>query len=313
MEKLMLKTEGDTHVIVTRRFAAVPEAVYRAHLEPALIKKWMLGPDGWTMPVCNNEARPGGKIHYEWANGKGGGFYLTGEFLELTPFSRIVHVERMHLPDPTPDNYIGTTFDADGTGTLMTMRMTLPDAGTRAAMLATGMEHGMEASYVRLEGLANNAALAPQIIRTIARHTAVIHLSIPRAAMMQVFGPAVEELATTLTAQGTPPKGSAFAHHFKMSPGTFDFELGFITDTPVTPAGRVKPGHWPASDAAHAVYYGPYNGLPSAWGEFDFWMKAQGLAQAEDLWEHYVVGPHSTPDPAAWRTELHRPIIGIKP
>jgi hypothetical protein len=35
----------------------------------------------------------------------------------------------------------------------MTMRMTLPDAATRAKMLATGMEHGMEASYVRLEAL----------------------------------------------------------------------------------------------------------------------------------------------------------------
>ena len=81
MNKLMLKTEGDKHVVVTRRFAATPEAVYRAHIEPALIKKWMLGPDGWTMPVCNNDARPGGKIHYEWADGKGGGFYLTGEFL----------------------------------------------------------------------------------------------------------------------------------------------------------------------------------------------------------------------------------------
>ncbi len=151
MNKLTLKTEGDTHVIVTRHFAAAPEAVYRAHTEPELIQKWMLGPEGWTMPVCINEARPGGKIRLEWSNGKGQGFYLTGECLELEPYSRIVHVERMHLPDPTPDNHIETTFAANGSGTLMTMRMTLPNAETRAAMLATGMEHGMEASYVRLE------------------------------------------------------------------------------------------------------------------------------------------------------------------
>jgi uncharacterized protein YndB with AHSA1/START domain len=59
----------------------------------------------------------------------------------------------MHLPDPTPDNHIETTFEPDGTGTLMTMRMTLPDAQTRAAMLATGMERGMEASYARLENM----------------------------------------------------------------------------------------------------------------------------------------------------------------
>jgi uncharacterized protein YndB with AHSA1/START domain len=153
MSKMTLKTEGDKQVVVTRRFAAPPEAVYRAHTEPALIQKWLLGPDGWTMPVCISEARPGGKIRYEWANGKGGGFYLTGEYLELTPYSRIVHVERMHLPDATPDNRVETRFDPVGAGTLMTLRMTLPDGKTRAAMLATGMEHGMEASYARLEGM----------------------------------------------------------------------------------------------------------------------------------------------------------------
>ena len=102
------------------------------------------------MPVCINEAKPGGKFRYEWTNGKGGGFHITGEYVELEPYSRIVHIERMHLPDPTPDNHIETRFEADGAGTLMTMRMTLPDAKTRAAMLATGMERGMGASYDRL-------------------------------------------------------------------------------------------------------------------------------------------------------------------
>lgn len=153
MSKMMLKTEGDRYVVVTRRFAAPPEAVYRAHTEPDLIQKWLLGPDGWTMPVCISDARPGGKIRYEWSDGKGGGFHLTGEYLELEPYSRILHVERMHLPDPTPDNHVETRFDRDSDGTLMTLRMTLPNAEVRKAMLATGMEHGMEASYVRLEQL----------------------------------------------------------------------------------------------------------------------------------------------------------------
>ena len=153
MSKMILKTEGDAHIVVTRRFTAPPEAVYRAHMDPKLIQKWMLGPDGWTMPVCINEAKPRGKFRYEWRNGRGEGFYITGQFLELEPFTKIVHVERMYLPDPTPDNHVETRFEADGTGTLMTMRMTLPDTQTRAAMLQTGMEQGMEASYVRLEGL----------------------------------------------------------------------------------------------------------------------------------------------------------------
>lgn len=153
MSKLTLKTEGDTHIVVTRRFAAPPEAVYRAHTDPILVQKWLLGPEGWTMPVCINEAKPGGRFRYEWQNAKGQGFYITGEILELRPYSLIVHVERMFLPERTPDNHVETTFVADGTGTLMTIRMTLPDAQTRAAMLATGMERGMEASYARLEGM----------------------------------------------------------------------------------------------------------------------------------------------------------------
>lgn len=153
MTKLTLKTEGDRFVVLTRRFVAPPEAVYRAHIDPQLVQKWCTGPDGWTMSVCVNDARPGGKIRYEWTNVDGQGFYLTGEFVELEPHRRIVHIERMHLPDPTPDNHVETQFEPDGAGTLMTMRMTLPDENTRSMMLSTGMEDGMEASYVRLEGM----------------------------------------------------------------------------------------------------------------------------------------------------------------
>ncbi len=151
MSKMTLETVGDSNLVVKRRFKATPELIYRAHTDPKLIQQWMLGPDGWKMPVCISEARPGGKIRYEWTDGKGGGFHLTGEYLELEPFARIVHVERMHLPDATPDNRVETKFDRDGAETLLTMLMTLPDAKTRAAMLESGMEHGMEAGYVRLE------------------------------------------------------------------------------------------------------------------------------------------------------------------
>lgn len=153
MSKLELQLEGDTHVVVTRRFAVKPELVYRAHTDCEIIPRWLTGPDGWTMPVCECDHRPGGKIRYEWENGEGHSFSLTGEILEVEPFRRLVHVERMHLPDPTPDNHVETTFEPDGEGTFMTMRMTLPDKATREMMLATGMADGMETSYVRFEAL----------------------------------------------------------------------------------------------------------------------------------------------------------------
>ena len=148
----------------------------------------------------------------------------------------------------------------------------------------------------------------PEIIQTEVQHAATIHLTIPRNEMMKVFGPAVGELMAALAEQGTGPVGAVFAHHLKMSRNTFDFELGVKVSAPVKATGRVKPGQLPAVKVARAVYSGPYEGLPSAWGEFDKWMRANGHEQAENLWEVYSVGPQSSPDPANWRTDLNRPL-----
>ena len=148
----------------------------------------------------------------------------------------------------------------------------------------------------------------PQIIQTTAQAAATIHLTVPRSDMMKVFGPAVGELMAALAAQGVEPIGAIFAHHLTMSPDIFDFELGVKVSAPVTATGRVKPGELPAAKVARTVYSGPYEGLPTAWGEFDTWMKANGHEQAANLWELYSVGPQSTPDPADWRTELNRPL-----
>lgn len=153
MSALTLATEGDATLVVTRRFAAPPAAIWRAHTEPGLLRRWLLGPEGWRMTECVSEPRPGGRIRFAWEDGEGRGFHLTGEYLELDPPHRILHVERMHLPDPTPDNRVETHLEPDGSGTRLTLRMTLPDAAARAAMLASGMEHGMEASYARLDAL----------------------------------------------------------------------------------------------------------------------------------------------------------------
>jgi len=148
----------------------------------------------------------------------------------------------------------------------------------------------------------------PEIVQTTSHSAAVIHLTVPRNEMMKVFGPAVGELMTALAAQGVEPISAVFAHHLKMSPDIFDFELGVKVSTPVKPTGRVKPGALPAAKVARTVYSGPYEGLFAAWGEFNTWMKANGHEPADHLWELYAVGPQSTPDPAGWRTQLNRPL-----
>jgi len=148
----------------------------------------------------------------------------------------------------------------------------------------------------------------PEIVQTKPEMAAVIHLTIPRAEMMKSFGPAVGELVAELAKQGLTPQGAVFAHHLTMSAATFDFELGFRINTPVKANGRVKPCELPAARVARTIYSGPYEGLHPAWGEFNQWMKANGLRQAAGLWEVYSVGPETTPDPANWRTELNRPL-----
>ena len=149
----------------------------------------------------------------------------------------------------------------------------------------------------------------PKIVRTEARLAAVIHIAVPRAEMMRAFGPAVAELLAVVSAQGVGPAGPVFAHHLRMEPGIFDFELGVAVTSPVSPSGRVAPGKLPATTVARTIYHGPYDGLPSAWGEFEAWIAAEGHESAADLWECYVEGPHSSPDPSTWRTELNRPLL----
>jgi effector-binding domain-containing protein len=150
----------------------------------------------------------------------------------------------------------------------------------------------------------------PQITQTSGQQTAIIRLTVPRTDIQKVMGPGIKELMATVAAQGVGPAGPWFTHHLRRPTDTFDFEISVPVTAPVTPAGRVTGGQLPAMKVARAVYRGPYEGLAGAWGEFDAWVKANGHKPAADLWEVYVAGPESGSDPAEWRTELNRPLIG---
>jgi len=149
----------------------------------------------------------------------------------------------------------------------------------------------------------------PRIEQTDVQLTAVIRLTIPRAEIQSVMGPALAEVMAAIGAQGIAPAGPVFSHHLRMDPDTFDFEVGVPVMAPVSTTGRVKASQLPAATVAQTVYHGPYEGLGSAWAEFVEWIVAEGHKPAPDLWECYVTGPESNPDPATWRTELNRPLL----
>ena len=148
----------------------------------------------------------------------------------------------------------------------------------------------------------------PQIAQTANQLTGVIRLTIPREEIRNVMGPGIAELMAAVAAQGIAPAGPWFTHHLRMDPATFDFEIGVPVAAQVAASGRVKAGHLPATTVARTVYHGPYEGLGGAWGELDAWIAANGHTPGPDLWECYVVGPETNPNPANWRTQLNRPL-----
>ena len=148
----------------------------------------------------------------------------------------------------------------------------------------------------------------PRVVQTDAQPAAVIRFTIPRDEIRNVMGPGIAELMAAVTAQGVGPTGPVFSHHFKMDPGTFDFELGVPVRAPVAASGRVRPGQLPKATVARAIYRGPYEGLGPAWGEFEAWIAANGYTSCPDLWECYIAGPEASPNPADYRTQLNRPL-----
>ena len=144
---------SDTQVRVSRTIRGSIEAVWRAHHEPSLMQQWLLGPDGWTMPVCEIATEVGQTYRYEWQKVDGeGGFGFTGTLLLSEPLHRSVTTEAMiGMDGPAVTNDL--TFTAVEDGTLLSLVMTFPDVTVRDSVLATGMADGMETSYARLDSL----------------------------------------------------------------------------------------------------------------------------------------------------------------
>lgn len=150
----------------------------------------------------------------------------------------------------------------------------------------------------------------PSIVQTSAQVTAVVRIKIPRSEIQAVMGVGRDELMAALAAQGIRSVGPWFTHHFVMDPEVFDIEIGVPVDREVSAVGRVAPGRLPSTEVARTIYHGPYEGLGAAWSEFDTWITSKGRRTAEGLWEVYVTGPETTPDPSGWQTELNRPLVG---
>ncbi|KOV79864.1 SRPBCC family protein [Nocardia sp. NRRL S-836] len=147
----VVTTPSATEITMTREFDAPAALVWEAFTTPALVRQWLLGPDGWEMPICEIDLTAGGKWRYGWAQPDGSeAFEMHGEYLELDPPSRIVHTE--HFED-NPPVVVTTTFTEVDGRTTMSATMRLESQEARDAVLATGMSEGAGRSYERLNEL----------------------------------------------------------------------------------------------------------------------------------------------------------------
>lgn len=144
----LFTTPSDREIVMERVFDAPRGLVFDAMTKPQHLPNWMTGPEGWTMPVCEIDLRPGGKWHFVWRGSDSGELEMHGEYREVSPPERVVHTESWGEDWPETLNTL-VLSEEDGKTTVSTTIL-YPSKEARDAALETGMKEGAATSYDRL-------------------------------------------------------------------------------------------------------------------------------------------------------------------
>jgi uncharacterized protein YndB with AHSA1/START domain len=142
-------TPSDREIVITRVFDAPRHLVWEAWTTPAHVSRWMLGPPGWTMPVCEIDLRPGGSWHFAWRNDTGMEMAMRGVYQEVVPPERLVDIHSWG--GDWPDTPSTLTLTEENGKTTVTQRIVYPSQEARDAALRTGMKEGMAAGFDRMD------------------------------------------------------------------------------------------------------------------------------------------------------------------
>ena len=144
-------TPTDRELVITRAFAASRPRVFDAWTNPRSLPSWLLGPEGWTMPVCEIHLRAGGTWRYVWRKDDGAEMAMSGTYREVVRPERIVSTERW---GPEWPETVNTVQLAETAGrTTITITVLYPSKEARDMALQTGMKEGMNAGFARLDEL----------------------------------------------------------------------------------------------------------------------------------------------------------------
>ena len=151
--KLQIATPTEREIVMTRVFDSPRRLLFDAYTKPELLKRWLFGPDGWSLAVCEFDLRVGGKYRYVWRHARKPDMGMGGIIREVVPPERLVTTER--FDDAWyPGEAVNTLVLVEGGGkTTMTLTMTYESRQARDAALESGMDKGMEDGFDRLEGV----------------------------------------------------------------------------------------------------------------------------------------------------------------
>jgi uncharacterized protein YndB with AHSA1/START domain len=150
---LSVTTPSDTEIVIQRGFAALPHLVYACYTQPALIRRWLTGPDGWTMPVCSYEARPGGTYRFEW-HGPNNDFLAVSGTIDSIDAPSLIDAQEVFDGEVMGPPYRSqVAFVQQDQSTLATTRLTYVSRAHRDMVAATGMAEGMEMSFSKLDAV----------------------------------------------------------------------------------------------------------------------------------------------------------------
>lgn len=155
---LTIAATTDREILMSRRFQAPPQLLFDAFTKPELVSQWLLGPPGWTMPVCEIDLRVGGAYRYVWRGTDGTEIGVGGVFREITPPERLVATEKYDMAWYPGDAEITMVFEDDDGATWMKTFMKYESKAARDAVLASPMESGVSDSYDRLDTLLARSA-----------------------------------------------------------------------------------------------------------------------------------------------------------
>jgi uncharacterized protein YndB with AHSA1/START domain len=151
---LTLSPQGDRDIEFARTFEAPRTLVFRAMTTPELLKRWLLGPPGWSMVACDIDLKVGGEFHYAWRNVAGQKLSMRGIFREVVSPERTVSTEWFEGCAPQSGKQLATSRLVEDKGkTLLRCTIVYPSREARDATLASGMKEGLGASYDRLADL----------------------------------------------------------------------------------------------------------------------------------------------------------------